>query len=389
MRRDASPQGADVVVLQHRLLHYRLPFFERLRAACANRGLRLRLVHGQASAHEAGRQDTATLPWADVVQNRFARVRGTDLLWQPFPRELRATKLVVLMQESRILSNYRWLVGERLTPWQKVAYWGHGRNFQSRHADGWRERWKRAMRNRVDWWFAYTELSRRIVADGGYPPERITVLDNAIDNDGFSAELAAVAPERIAALRERIGAAAGAPVGLYCGSLYPDKRLDLLVEAGDRIHHERPSFRLVVLGDGPSRPWLAEAARSRPWLHGVGTQRGADKAAWFRTADCYLSPGAVGLHVLDAFCAGLPMITTSTARHGPEIAYLASGRNGFIVPANAKAFADACLALLDDPELHARLRTAASADARRYTLDGMVQHFVDGIQACLATSPLR
>lgn len=386
---DAPPQGADVVVLQHRLLHYRLPFFERLRAICADRGLRLRLVHGQASTLEAGRQDTAALPWADVVHNRFARVLGTDLLWQPFPRELQTAKLVVLMQESRILSNYRWLVGNRLTPWQKVAYWGHGRNFQSPHADGWRERWKGVMRNRVDWWFAYTGLSRHIVADGGYPPERITVLDNAIDNEGFSTELAAVEPARIAALRERIGAAAGAPVGLYCGSLYPDKRLDLLVEAADRIHHERPSFRLVVLGDGPSRPWLAEAARSRPWLHGVGTQRGADKAAWFRTADCFLSPGAVGLHVLDAFCAGLPMITTSTARHGPEIAYLSSGHNGFIVPANAPQFAQACLALLDDPQLNARLRAAASADARRYTLDGMVRHFMDGIQACLAMPPLR
>lgn len=380
---------ADVVILQHRLLQYRVPFFARLRTACASRGLRLRLVHGQPSPSEAGRRDTGTLPWAEVVHNRFVRVGGKDLLWQPWPAGLRSAGLLVLMQESRILSNYRWLLGPRGAARQRIAYWGHGRNFQSSAPVGLRERWKDWLRNRVDWWFAYTELSRRIVADGGFPAARITVLDNAIDNDGFAAELAAVREEHTWARRVRIDAAADAPVGLYCGSLYPDKRLDLLIEAGALIHRQRPTFRLVVAGDGPSRAALVEAARTRPWLHWVGVQRGADKAAWFRVADCFMSPGAVGLHVLDAFCAGLPMVTTDSALHGPELAYLESGRNGFVVPADAPAFAATCLALLDDPAQRDALRAAASADARRYTLDNMVQRFVSGIEGCLAAGPRR
>ncbi|WP_341893195.1 glycosyltransferase, partial [Variovorax sp. YR752] len=326
----------EVAILQYRLLQYRVPLFERLRAACESRGLRLRLVHGQPSAAEAVRRDTATLPWADVVHNRFWHIGGKDLLWQPFPAALRRARLVVMMQESRILSNYPWLFAPG-SP--RVAFWGHGRNFQSTAPDGLRERWKAGLRNRVDWWFAYTDLSARIVADGGYPGDRITVLDNAIDNEGFATDLATARAEQVAALRQRIGAEPGAPVGLYCGSLYPDKRLDLLVQAARMVQRARPDFRLVVLGDGPSRPLIEDAARTLPWLHWAGVQRGIDKAAWFRAADCYLSPGAVGLHVLDAFCAGLPMITTDSALHGPEIAYLASGRNGFIVPADAADYA--------------------------------------------------
>ena len=64
------------------------------------------------------------------------------------------------------------------------------------------------------------------------------------------------------AFREAVThAAAGAPVGLYCGSLYPDKRLDLLLAAAEKVHEKHPGFRLVVVGDGPSRPFVTDAAR--------------------------------------------------------------------------------------------------------------------------------
>lgn len=376
---------ARVAITQHRLLHYRQAFFDRLRVEGAARGIDIRLVVGQPSATEALKQDTGRLPWADVMHNRTLRVRGVDLIWQPFPRSLRDVDLVVLIQENRVLSNYPWLLGWRVRPGQKVAYWGHGRNLQSDAPQGLRERWKRWFVNRVDWWFAYTESTRSLLQADGFPEQRITVLDNAIDNDQFVADLASVAPRQLEACFSRIDAHPGAPVGLYCGSLYPDKRLDLLVAAADLVQARLPAFRLVVVGDGPSRATLTDAAKSRPWLHWVGVQRGIDKAAWFRTAQVYLSPGAVGLHVLDAFCAGVPMITTEGARHGPEVSYLVSGENGYIVTADARAYADVVLRLLGDAAELARIRAAAARDAKRYTLDHMVQRFVEGVEGCLAT----
>lgn len=383
----APPARARVVVTQHRLLHYRQAFFERLRVACAERGIELRLVHGQPSPTESLKKDVGQLPWADVMRNRFWRVRGVDVIWQPYPRELRNADLVVLIQENRILSNYPWLLRLGVGRSQRVAYWGHGRNLQSSAPKGLRERWKRWFVNRVDWWFAYTAATRAILQADGFPGDRIAVLDNAIDNDQFLMDLASVPLETVRVCRLKLNADEGAPVGLYCGSLYPDKRLDLLIAAADLVHAKRPDFRLVVVGDGPSRDIITEAAASRQWLQWVGVQRGREKAAWFRTATLYLSPGAVGLHVLDAFCAGLPMITTSTARHGPEIAYLESGRNGFVVADDAAAYAEAVMQLLDDPVRHRQVRAAATEDARRYTLDNMVRRFVEGIEGCLRLPP--
>lgn len=372
-----------VVICQHRLLHYRVGLFEKLRAACAVRGIDLHLVHGQASRRESVKRDEGSLPWAHKVQNRFWEVGARDLVWQPFPADLRDADLVVVMQENRILSNYPLLLGRLWSP-RRVAYWGHGVNFQSDAPAGLREKWKQMMLTRVDWWFAYTAMTVDVLRRAGYPQERITCLDNAIDNEAFERDLASVTDTQLQAMRLEIDAPEGAPVGLFCGSLYPDKRLDYMIEAADRIHAALPAFRLVVIGDGPSAGELRTAMETRPWLKWLGVRKGLEKAAWFRLADVVINPGLVGLHVLDSFCSGTPMITTAESRHSPEIAYLNDGVNGLVVRGEASRYADAVIALFNDRARLETIKQAALRDARRYTLDNMVNEFANGIERCVS-----
>lgn len=382
------PTPLKVVVLQHRLLHYRVRLFESLRRSCAQRDIEFCLVHGQPTPREARKDDTGSLDWADAVVNRSASIGGKDLLWQPFPKRHLDADLVVMMQENRLLSNYPWLFRLR-GGHAKLAYWGHGRNLQSHRPDGLRERWKRRLVGQVDWWFAYTVRTREILLADGYPAERITVLDNAIDNEAFERDLAAVSVARVRALRQDIDGGDVAALGLFCGSLYPDKQLPYMIDAADRIHAACPQFRLVVIGDGPSAGVIQAAAQTRPWLKWLGALRGAEKAAWFRTADLIINPGAVGLHVLDAFCSGTPMITTREARHGPEVAYLEHGVNSLMVSGDATIYANAAIELLGDPMRLESLKRAAVRDARRYTLDNMVSRFAAGIELCLSTPAKR
>lgn len=372
-----------VVICQHRLLHYRATLFERLSVACTQRGIELCLLHGQASRRESIKNDQGSLPWAHKVKNRFWELGARDLVWQPFPAELLDADLVVLMQESRILSNYPLLLS-RLWSSRKVAYWGHGVNFQSDAPAGLREKWKKALLKQVDWWFAYTELTVDILKNASYPVERITCLNNAIDTSSFKADLAAVSDVALEHARSELGIAVNAPVGLFCGSLYPDKRLDFLVEAADKIRAQSEEFHCLVIGDGPSMPEIREAASTRPWLHVLGVQKGAEKALYFQLADFMLNPGLVGLHVVDAFCAGLVMVTTSNARHSPEIAYLKNGVNGFMTADSSEEYAGVVLGLANDEARLGKVKAAALADAETYTLDNMVAQFVDGIEKCLA-----
>lgn len=387
---NGSPHRYQVAILQRRLVQYRLTLFERLRAECDQRGIDLRVVYGQASALDEARNDSGSLPWADEVKARWFTVRGTDLVWQAFPPTLRRADLVVLTQELKILSNYP-LLARRLRGRGKVAYWGHGRNLQSTKPEGLRERWKALLSTRIDWWFAYTQDTSDILVENGFPLDRITCLNNAIDDEQFAADLASIDGETLDRLRAEIDLGPEAPLGLYCGALYKEKRVDLLIEAADRIHEARPDFRLVVIGDGPTRSDLDVALSTRPWARCLGTQTGRDKAAWFRLATVQISPGAVGLHVLDSFISGVPLVTTRSALHGPEVGYLDHGVNGVLSQADPEAdpsrfgriFADDVIDLLANRQAYDSMVEAGRKAADHYTMANMISSFIEGICRCL------
>jgi glycosyltransferase involved in cell wall biosynthesis len=377
----------QITVLQRRLPHYRVAFFETLRRLLEDRGLSLLLLHGQPTRSEQSKQDEGSLPWARYIRNTYWRVGATELCWQPLPPEALESELIVLSQENRILSNYRLLL--HASDVTRLAYWGHGANFQSRVPHGWRERFKRSLAARVDWWFAYSEASVAAIRATGFPDSRVTCLDNAIDTSAFRSDLAACDQAQLQRVRARLGIGRDDPVGLYCGSLYADKRLDLLIEAARHIRGQLPSFHLIVIGRGPSEGWLREEIAAEPWIHALGSLHGADKAAFFRVSNVILNPGLVGLGILDAFCAGLPMITTATARHSPEIVYLKSGVNGVLADDTAEGYAAATVALLNDSKRMAAISTNALADSRRYTIENMASRFAEGAAQCLAMERYR
>ena len=384
-----SQDGAGrplVVICQHRLLHYRLPLFNKLRQACVLRSIDLRLVHGQASPRERIKNDEGQLDWADVVINQWLAVGPVDLLWQPLPQALRRADLIVLMQENRILSNY-WVW---LTSWRRhtrLAFWGHGRNFQSAAPKGLRERWKAWWLLRADWWFTYTQSTRRYIAGQGFDIDLITALDNAIDDSGFRRDLSAVTDAQLQAARANLGIGAGAQVAIFCGSLYAEKRIALLLSSADLLRARLPDFHLLVLGDGPDAGLVKAALPDRPWLHVRGIRTGREKALDYRLASVVLNPGAVGLHIVDSFAAGTPLVTQASALHGPEYEYLVSGENGLsVADDSAAAYADAVAGILMQPGLLATMQAHCTRDAGRYTLERMVQNFADGIAACLVRS---
>jgi glycosyltransferase involved in cell wall biosynthesis len=100
-------------------------------------------------------------------------------------------------------------------------------------------------------------------------------------------------------------------------------------------------------------------------------------------SELFLMPGLVGLAIVDAFAARLPVVTTSIPIHSPEIEYLQPGENGSLCDFNEDAYARAVAALLGDERGLERMQQAAAATAEQLTLDNMVGAFADGILRCL------
>lgn len=376
-------KSPKVTIFYHRLMHYRTRSFDVARDLCAQQGIELHLVHGQGTPTDRMRRDTATLPWADAVSNISVRVGGIDLIWMPTPASLRDADLVVLLQENRLISNYPYLL-RRHFGGPLVAFWGHGVNLKTTHPFGLRERWRRALLSQADHFFAYTGATADLVAATGYPRERITVVNNAIDTESFRRDCADVGPEDIATTRRALNIPDGAPAALFCGSLHSNRRLPLLVSSMELVRASLPEFHLIVIGTGPEAAALQAAAASRPWLHLVGPKFGIEKAVLFRLSKVLVNPGAVGLVIVDSFTAGIPLVTTPRAFHGPEIAYLRDGENGVLASDDPRGFADAVLRLFRDEAYRQTLAQNGVADSRLYSAEAMAERLVAGIVACLS-----
>lgn len=371
-----------VVILQHRLLHYRVDFFEHLRERCINDSIELHLVHGQASHFEKSKRDEGVITWANKVNNRYFRFNKIDLVWQPLPKLAWNADLIILMQENRILSNYLILFLRSFFP-TKIAFWGHGANFQSNSPNGIRETWKKIISKKVDSWFAYTNITKEVLVNIGYPENRITVLNNAIDTNKFLYDYESISDIEILSIRESLGIPETAKVGIFCGSLYKDKKLDLLLESAEIIN-KTLDFHLIIIGSGPELNYLIDHSINKPWIHLVGVKKGREKALFFKISDVMLNPGLLGLHILDSFSIGIPLVSTLTAKHSPEIAYLENNFNGILTNDNPSDYSTAIRNLLVDEDFYNCIRNNAIKSGKIYTLDLMVDNFYIGIKRCLS-----
>ena len=366
-----------VVCVQRRLPHYRVPLFQQLRDRLDRQGIEFVLVHGDPAPSELSKDDSGHLPWAVHAPCRYTF--GERLVWQGLRPAVVGADLVIVTQENRLIYNLLALTLQRPP---RLAYWGHGRNFQTANPHGLKEQFKRRTAGAVDWWYAYTEVSAALLRDAGYPPERITTLDNAVDTRQLAADCASVSAADVAGFRASLGLGPG-PVGLFLGSLYADKRIGFLLDSAAELRRRVPGFQLLVVGSGLQAPLVQRAAASASWIHPLGVKLGRDKALCLRVADLMLNPGLVGLGILDSFVAGLPMVTTDCHLHSPEVAYLRHGYNGLITADSLPDFVSACEGLLRNPAERARLAAGALADGGRYTLEHMAERFAQGITSAL------
>jgi glycosyltransferase involved in cell wall biosynthesis len=373
------------VTFLHRFVsHYRVPFFTGLAQTLEQRGIEFELIYGQHLPGTVPESVDLDTNWAKRVENRYINLAGSMLLWQPCWRLLRDSRpdLIIVEQANNLLINYLLLLWRSIGG-AKLAYYGHGRNMQSASVNSMRERWKRFISRRADWWFGYTELTRQIVIDSiHYPSEQITVVNNAIDTQTLKDAVASATDHELALLRQQTKIN-GDRIALYCGGLYSNKRLDFLLEACLLIKQRVPGFEMLFIGKGPDQEKVVQMANEHAWIHYLGAKYGTEIAPYLKLADVTLMPGLVGLAILDAFAGEAPMFTTDINFHSPEIAYLEHGVNGIISANRLDAYVDAVCNCLNDVTKLDGLKNGCRESANRYTLTNMITRFADGIESCL------
>jgi len=294
------------------------------------------------------------------------------------PDSVNKADLIVLTPENKLISNLPEQYGRRFP---RAALWGHGANLQG-NPKSLRERFKRIVARRADWWFGYTDMSVPLIQQTGFPANRITVLNNSVDTTEMTQMRRCSTPDRLNALRRSIGLN-GDRIGVFVGSLYSEKRIAFMLDAAVEIRKTLPDFEFLIIGGGPDESVVTRFCAQNSWAHYLGVRKGQDKVDAVALASLMLNPGLVGLGILDSFVCGVPMITTDCGLHSPEIAYLQDGLNGRMTTNTLDAFVKGAVEVLANEAIRDQLRAGCAASAERYTVENMARNFADGVLACL------
>ena len=203
-------------------------------------------------------------------------------------------------------------------------------------------------------------------------PKRLLWMPNPVD----TAEFHPLSDADKAALRKQLGMDPEALAIVYVGRLAPEKELDSLLRSFARITAGHPRAQLVLVGNGPSRPALEEAARQ---LHlgdrvrFVGMVPVADVPKWLQAADLFaLVSSLEGLpcSLIEAMAVGLPAVTSDIPAN---MQLIEPGINGFSAPLLDEAAIAAQLnRLLDDRTLRIELgKNARASVMARFSTTGV------------------
>jgi len=187
--------------------------------------------------------------------------------------------------------------------------------------------------------------ARAYVQSLGVPEEKIVIAPNAVDLSIFSVE-----PDR----RAREGCRF-----LYVGRLAPEKGLDVLLRAFERVPGE-----LVIAGSGPQQDELRRIVNGRVEL--LGQVPREDLPALYAAADCFVLPSRSepwGMVLNEAAAAGLPLVATDAVGAGYDL--IEDGVNGYRVPVDDE---DALAAALSTVAEHPQWRLAAGDRSRELTM---------------------
>jgi glycosyltransferase involved in cell wall biosynthesis len=167
--------------------------------------------------------------------------------------------------------------------------------------------------------------------------------------------------------RRSLGIADDEMVVAFLGRVVMEKALDVFADTIDELTRRGVRHKVIVIGEGPARPWFEERMPGGIFL---GHQEKDDLAHALASADVFLNPSvteAFGNVTLEAMACKLPVVAAE-ATGATNLVH--DGETGVLAePGDIAAFADALQAYAESPALRDRHGSAGLAFAETQDWD--------------------
>ena len=189
----------------------------------------------------------------------------------------------------------------------------------------------------------------------------IFIWSRGIDREQFNPE------RRDMAWRRSLGIADDEMVVAFLGRIVMEKGLDVFSDAIDQFAGRDVNYRVLVIGEGPARPWFEEHLLDAIF---TGQLTGDELARALASSDILFNPSvteAFGNVTLEAMACALPVLA---AMASGTSSIVRDNETGFMIDVgDINGFADALERYARDPELRRRHGEAGLAIAKRMDWD--------------------
>ena len=192
--------------------------------------------------------------------------------------------------------------------------------------------------DKIDAYIAPSAFARTLFVAGGLPDDRMFVKPHFVDADP--------------------GVGPGGDYAIFVGRLSPEKGIDTMLAAWSQLHMRMP---LVIVGDGPLAPAVADAVRRCAGITWLGRQPHADVQRLIGGAAVLVFPSVVfetfGQVIIEAYASGTPVISSSGGAGAELVRAEETGLH--IAPGDAASLITQVEWLLAHPHRLSAMRTAA------------------------------
>ncbi|MBA3023722.1 MAG: glycosyltransferase [Proteobacteria bacterium] len=291
--------------------------------------------------------------------NRFSIQFGC---WQ----DVFGADCVVLEQNPRIISNWIFLVGRRILG-RQTAVWGHA---WSRRGKGKGGTFLRDLMGR---------LAGNVIA---YTVNEATTFRNRLPRVNVFA-----APNSLYTQKKIYNRATEQVDSfIYIGRLVPAKKPELAILAFAKALPSLGEARLLIVGDGPMRNELEALSKDLGISERVAFLGHINNeevlSGLFGKAVASLSPGYVGLSVVQSFSFGTPVLVANDEPHSPEIDAVIEGENAILFQSDdVDAFSIALIKVWSERQFWIKRRESIALRCREnYSAERMADGFLEFVK---------